>query len=82
MDDPTPYQICQLYKEGVIDRELLIEKLVAYPYVPEKQTDGYDSLIVDPPGTWSEVSDALRHGLIEEDVYDEVFNKRHTKEDK
>lgn len=41
------------------------------------QTDRYDSLIVDPAGTWSEVSDAARRGLIEDDVYEEVFNRRH-----
>lgn len=40
-------------------------------------TDGYDSLIVDPPGTWSEIDDAARRGLISDDIYETVFNRRH-----
>lgn len=73
----TPYEICQRYAAGFIDRVQLIDELTRFPYVKGDQTDGYDSLIVDPPGTWSEVADAERRGLIEDDVYEEVFNRRH-----
>ena len=48
-----------------------------FPYAKGGMTDGYDSLIVDPPGTWSEVSEAIERGLIDEDVYEDVFNRRH-----
>lgn len=73
----TPYEICQRYAAGFIDREQLIDELTRFPYVKGGQTDGYDSLIIDPAGTWSEVADAERRGLIEDDVYEEVFNRRH-----
>src|SRR5690606_7749494 len=73
----TPYEICQRYANGLIDRAQLVDELTRFPYVEGGHTDGYDSLIVDPPGTWSEVSDARRRGLIEYDVYEEVFNRRH-----
>ncbi|MEV8249442.1 hypothetical protein AB0O87_00785 [Microbacterium sp. NPDC076768] len=73
----TPYEICQRYAGGIIDRAQLVDELTRFPYVEGGRTDGYDSLIVDPAGTWSEVSDARRRELIENDVYEEVFNRRH-----
>lgn len=73
----TPYEICQRYSVGFIDRAQLIDELTRFRYVKGGQTDGYDSLIVDPPGTWSEVCDAVRHRLIDEGVYEGVFNRRH-----
>lgn len=73
----TPYEICQRYAAGFVDRAKLVDELTRFPYVKGGRTDGYDSLIVDPAGTWSEVSDAARRGLIEDDVYEEVFNRRH-----
>lgn len=73
----TPYEICQRYAGGLIDRAQLVDELTRFPYVEGDRTDGYDSLVVDSAGTWSEVSDARRRGLIENDVYEEVFNRRH-----
>lgn len=73
----TPLEICQRYAGGIIDRAQLVDELTRFPYVEGGHTDGYDSLIIDPSGTWSEVSDARRRGLIENDVYEEVFNRRH-----
>ena len=73
----TPFEICQRYAAGFIDRVTLVDELTRFPYVKGGQTDGYDSLIVDPAGTWAEVDDAVRRGLIEDDVYEEVFNRRH-----
>lgn len=77
----TPYEICERFAAGLIEESQLIDELVRYPYVPGRTTDGYDSLIVDPPGTWSEVSTAARHGLIGDDVYEAVFNRRHPSRD-
>lgn len=73
----VPYEICQRYAAGFIDRAQLVDELTRFPYVKGGQTDGYDSLMVDEPGTWAEVDDATRRGLIEDDVYEEVFNRRH-----
>lgn len=60
-----------------ISRAELIDYLVNYDYQPEGQTDGYDWLSIDPPGTWSEISLAINLGYIDENIYEEVFNIRH-----
>lgn len=73
----TPLEICERYDAEEFDREELVNQLARFPYVKGGKTDGYDSLIVDPPGTWSEVSQAIELGLIDEDVYEDVFNRRH-----
>lgn len=69
----SPLEICQKYNSGDISKPRLVRELVWFPYVKGGVTDGYDSLIVDPPGTWGEVSDAVRQGLISEEVYEDVF---------
>ncbi|MFE7606557.1 hypothetical protein ACFU1Q_15485 [Brachybacterium paraconglomeratum] len=73
----TPLEICQRFDAGELGREELVDQLVRFPYAKGGKTDGYDSLIVDPPGTWSEVSQAVDRGFIDEDVYEDVFNRRH-----
>lgn len=73
----TPYEICQRYAAGEITREVLVEQLVQFPYVKGGKTDGFDDLIVDPPGTWAEVSRARSSGLIDMGIYEDVFNRRH-----
>ncbi len=74
---PGPRELCQQYANGHLTRADLIDQLTRYPYVETPTTDGYDSLIVDPPGTWSEVSAAVRSGLIADDVYEEIYTRRH-----
>lgn len=73
----TPYEICQRYAAGLMEREQLVDELTRFPYAEGDKTDGYDSLTVNPQGTWAEVSTAVRRGLIEDDVYKEAFNRRH-----
>ena len=73
----TPWEICQRYAAGLLKREQLVEELVAFPYAPSGKVDEVDSLIVDPPGTWDEVVQAVDLGLVEEEVYEAVFNRRH-----
>lgn len=73
----TPYEICQRYAAGLIERDQLVDELTCFPYAKGDTTDGYDSLAVDTAGTWAEVSTAARRGLIEDDMYEDVFNRRH-----
>lgn len=73
----TPLEICQRYDAGEFGRDELVDQLVRFPYAKVGKTDGYDSLIVDPPGTWSEVSQAVDRGFIDVDVYEDVFHRRH-----
>lgn len=71
----TPKEICERYAAGMIDRDRLVHELSTFDYAPGAETDGYDSLLMEPAGTWLEVQDALRRGLIEDDVYTEVFDR-------
>ncbi|MBD5382927.1 hypothetical protein ACR8AL_01905 [Clavibacter sepedonicus] len=73
----TPYEICERYSVGMLDRERLVDELVRFPYVPRDQVDGYDDLVVNPPGTWADVERASGNDLIDIDIYSEVFDRRH-----
>ncbi|MGB4762340.1 MAG: hypothetical protein WBP12_03215 [Candidatus Saccharimonas sp.] len=69
----TPLEICEQYAAGELTRAELIEKLSTYPYAPSDRTDGYDTLLVDPPGAWSELEQAIMRDLIDFDVYEDVL---------
>lgn len=73
----TPDEICRRYAVGQIDRAQLVDELVRFPYAKRGENDGYDWLAILPPGTWSEVSAAVRYGYIDDELYGEVFNLRH-----
>ncbi|OUE20013.1 hypothetical protein BFL34_02161 [Clavibacter michiganensis] len=72
-----PMEICERYAAGQLDRERLVDELARYPYVPMDTTDGWDDLIVDPPGSWADFILAIDIGLVENAVYGEVFERRH-----
>ncbi|WP_043668596.1 hypothetical protein [Clavibacter michiganensis] len=72
----TPYEICERHSVGMLDRERLVDELVRFPYVPRDEVDGYDDLVVNPPGTWADVESASGDGLIDMDIYSEVFDRR------
>jgi len=71
----TPYEIAQRFAVGEIGRDEVIEQLARWEYAPEGHTDGYDSLIVDPPGTFDDVIRARRHGLIDGVTYDVILDR-------
>jgi hypothetical protein len=70
----SPLEICQRYAAGFLDRAQVLDELTRWQYVPSKGTDGYDDLIVDPPGTFGEVEQAFHTGLIDVGLYEEIFN--------
>ncbi|MFT2708068.1 hypothetical protein [Clavibacter zhangzhiyongii] len=72
-----PMEICERYAVGLIDRERLVDELARYPYVPRALPDGYDDLVVNLPGTFADVAEATDLGLIEDDVYEDTFTRRH-----
>ncbi|TLP94499.1 hypothetical protein FEF26_11930 [Nesterenkonia salmonea] len=55
----SPYEICARYDAGFIDRDQLVDELTRWSYGAQGGTDGYDSLIVDQPGSWTHVELAL-----------------------
>jgi hypothetical protein len=71
----TPYELCERYSAGMLDRDRLVDELVRFPYVPRDKVDGYDDLVVNPPGTFKEVSMANLDGLIDIDIYGDVVER-------
>ena len=69
----TPYEICQRYFIKQITKKQLISELSQWEYIKPSTTDGYDGLLVDPPGTFREVERAVIKGLIEPGVYETVI---------
>lgn len=71
----SPYEVCQRYAAGFIDREELVRQLVAWPYKPTPWANEYGEYEESMDGTWEEVGAALRHELIDAATYDEVLMK-------
>ena len=64
------------YTAGTVDRAQLIETLTRWDYAPRATTTGeLDDLIVDPPGSFGDVEHALRKGLIDDALFDEVSDR-------
>ncbi|QIS43002.1 hypothetical protein GW571_13105 [Clavibacter capsici] len=77
----TPLEICERYAVGLLDREQLVDELTRFPYVPMDKPDGWDDLVVNPPGTWMDLSIARGEKLIGMDVYGEVLDRVDTSGD-
>ncbi|MBF4624784.1 hypothetical protein [Clavibacter sp. VKM Ac-2872] len=77
----TPLEICERYAVGHLDREQLVDELTRFPYVPLDKPEGWDDLVVNPPGTWNDLSLALGEKLIDIEVYGEVFDRVDTSGD-
>jgi len=71
----SPYEVCQRYAAGFIDRDELVRQLVAWPYKPTPWANEYGEYEESLEGTWEEIGDALRHELIDAATYDEVLRK-------
>lgn len=71
----SPYEVCQRYAAGFIDREELVRLLVEWPYKPTPWANEYGEYEESRDGTWQEVGAALRHELIDAATYDEVLMK-------
>ena len=70
------FEICERYAAEVIDRAQLGEELVRWDYAPRGTlATELDDLIVDPVGSFGDVERALRQGLIDDDVFDEVADR-------
>ncbi|MDU0328524.1 helix-turn-helix domain-containing protein [Microbacterium sp. KSW2-21] len=71
-----PFEICERYAADVIDRTQLVDELTRWNYAPRGTlATELDDLIVDPAGSFGDVERALRQGLIDDDVFDEVADR-------
>lgn len=74
----SPYEICQRYAAGFVDRAQLVDELSRWPYVPRGRTSPdleLDDLVVHPAGSWAEVEQASFAGLIDGEIYDEIMDR-------
>jgi len=72
----SPYEIAQRFAVGEIGPEDVIDQLARWDYAAQDHTDGYDSLLVDPAGTFDEVGKALSDGLLDDATYDAIVDRR------
>lgn len=68
-------EICEEYANKQISRDELVELLAHYPYEPDDTTDGYDSLLIDVPNSWSDVDAAVDRGWLDDELFEEIFNR-------
>ncbi|MDR7294469.1 hypothetical protein HMPREF3160_05240 [Arthrobacter sp. HMSC06H05] len=71
----SPYEVCQRYAAGFIDRTEVVRQLVAWPYKPTPWANEYGEYEESRDGTWREVVEAADNGLIDDAIYDEVLKK-------
>lgn len=71
----TPTEIAQRYAVGEISREQAVDELGRWPYAKSHRPDEYDDAWEPGPGTWADVEDAHRHGLISDEMYDEALDR-------
>lgn len=62
--------VLDAYARGEADRDDLIEILIAWRYEPGMETNGFDDLLFDVPGSFDDVVQALRDGVIDAQTYD------------
>lgn len=66
-----PYEFCQRYAIGQIDRERLVDELARWEYAPIPEPDWLEDIVPSPgPGSWREVEEAAGNGLIDGELYE------------
>lgn len=71
-----PFEICERYAAGLITRDQLVDELTRWDYTPRQTTaNEADDLVVNAPGSTADLERALRRGLIDDDLFDEVADR-------
>lgn len=71
-----PFEICERYAADLITRDQLVDELTRWDYTPRQTTvNELDDLVVNGPGTTADLERALRQGLIDDDLFDEVADR-------
>lgn len=73
----TPLEVCKRYAAGDLSRAEVVDQLARFPYTPTPEPSGWDDLVVDPPGAWSELATAQGLRLIDATIYRDVFLAQH-----
>lgn len=71
-----PFEICERYAADLITRDQLVDELTRWDYTPRQTTaNELDDLVVHTPGSTADLERALRRGLIDDDLFDEVADR-------
>ena len=71
-----PYEICERYAADLISRKQLVDELSRWEYVPQQHTvNEFDDLLFDVPGSVDDLERALRRGLIDDELFDEIADR-------
>lgn len=66
----SPYEVCQRYAAGELDRDEALRVLCAWPYVePEGKPDPWDDLMLHTEGSIDDVVQAHGDNLIDDEMY-------------
>ncbi|MFJ2620311.1 hypothetical protein [Glutamicibacter sp. NPDC087344] len=71
----SPHEVCQRYAAGLIDRDEVVRGLVAWPYSDTPKFNEFGEVQGDATGTFTDVENAVMFGLIDDSIYEEVFNQ-------
>lgn len=71
----SPYEVCQRYAAGLIDRDKAIQELVAWPYPATPSPDEYGDYSEPIEGSFFDVVHARHMGLIEKAMYSEIVKQ-------
>lgn len=69
----SPFEICQRYAAGLIDRGRLVDELIRWDYAEVLPLVPGDDLVSEVPGSVQEVEDAYFQGLIGDSEYQDVY---------
>jgi hypothetical protein len=68
------YAVAERYAAGELSRERMLELLIAWPYVADPGTPGWNEISVLPKGSFAAtVGEAHADGLISGDDYEEIL---------
>ncbi|WP_435298952.1 hypothetical protein [Timonella sp. A28] len=71
----SPYELCERYASGFIDREDMLDQLTRWPYAPTPHPDEFGDYTESFDNTIIEVTDAARGGLLTDDDYEDLLER-------
>ncbi|WP_435298953.1 hypothetical protein [Timonella sp. A28] len=71
----SPFELCQRYAAGFIDREDMLDQLARWPYRPTPHPDEFGDYTESFNGTFSEVSVAVSMGLLSSTDYKDLYER-------
>lgn len=71
-----PFETCEMYAAGLVTRDELVEGLARRDYAPRAMSaDLLDDLVMPAKGSVADLERALRRGLIDDELFDEVADR-------